>query len=76
MERYRSGHNGPASKAGILGNRERGFESHPLRFFMMRGKKTPAELELLISKHMEKVFLYETNVDTPSLRTLSKIEHS
>jgi DNA-binding XRE family transcriptional regulator len=31
MERYRSGHNGPASKAGILSDQERGFESHPLR---------------------------------------------
>ncbi len=43
------------------------------RIRLVRGKRTPAEFGLLISKHKEKVFLYEANVDTPSLRTLSKI---
>ncbi len=33
-ERYRSGHNGAASKAD--GRKPRGFESHPLRIFILK----------------------------------------
>lgn len=43
------------------------------RIRLVRGERTPAEFGLLISKHREKVFLYEANVDTPSFLTLEKI---
>ena len=43
MERYRSGHNGAGSKSAVLGNRDRGFESHPLRHYFTLGvrRETP-----------------------------------
>ncbi len=43
-ERYRSGHNGAASKAD--GRKPRGFESHPLRHFFF---ETSAEQSMLES---------------------------
>ena len=42
------------------------------RIRLVRGKRTPAEFGLLISKH-KKVILHEANVDTPSFSTMEKI---
>ncbi len=43
------------------------------RIRLVRGKRTPAEFGLLISKHKQNVILFEANVDMPSLATLAKI---
>ena len=43
------------------------------RIRLVRGARTPAEFGMLISKHRQKVILYEANVDTPSFPTMEKI---
>ena len=43
------------------------------RIKLVRGKRSHAEFALLIGKKKDKVIMYEANIDTPSLLTLSKI---
>jgi len=43
------------------------------RIKLVRNRRSQAEFALLIGKKKGKVIMYEANVDTPSLLTLSKI---
>ena len=43
------------------------------RIRLVRGAMTQSKFGLLISKHRQKVILYEAYVDTPSFSTMEKI---